>query len=64
MHSRAIKRRHKLIAQPTAKVNRRRYLEVANQIATECDWRGEIARAGQDVIDIDDCNEVYCGDQR
>ncbi len=49
----------KLIAQPTAKAERRRRLEVANQIAIESDWRGDLARIGAEVIDIDDAHEVY-----
>lgn len=38
---------------------RRRKLEVANRLATETDWRGDLARSVRDIIDIDDCEEVY-----
>lgn len=52
-----IGRRSKLISQPKANAERRRILAVANQLATETDWRGDLARSVKDVIDIDDCNE-------
>lgn len=38
---------------------RRRKLEVVNQLATETDWRGDLARSVKEIIDIDDCEEVY-----
>lgn len=52
-------RRRKVITQTKSAIERRKMLEVANRISTERDWRAEIARAGQDVIDIDDCEEMY-----
>ena len=52
-------RRRKVISQPTANAERRRKLEVANRLATETDWRGDLARSVRDIIDIDDCEEVY-----
>lgn len=56
-------RRHKIIAQPKAKIDRRRVLETANRLVTESDWRGRIERTATDVIDIDDCEEAY-GDRQ
>jgi hypothetical protein len=38
---------------------RRRKLEVVNRLATETDWRGDLARSVKEIIDIDDCEEVY-----
>lgn len=38
---------------------RRRKLEVVNQLVNEQDWRGDLARSVRDIIDIDDCREVY-----
>lgn len=32
-------------------------LEKVNQLAKETDWRGDLARSVQGIIDIDDCNE-------
>jgi hypothetical protein len=52
-------RRQKLIAQPTAAAERRRKLEVVNRLAKETDWRGDLARSVKEVIDIDDCEEMY-----
>lgn len=43
----------------TARAQRKRVLEVANRLAKETDWRGDLARSVQDVIDIDDCSEIY-----
>lgn len=54
-----IGRRRKMIAQPTKNAERRRKLEVANRLATENNWRGDLARSFKDVIDMDDCEEVY-----
>lgn len=51
--------RGKLIKQHAAKAERRRILTVANTLATEGDWRGDLARSVKEVIDIDDCEEVY-----
>jgi hypothetical protein len=56
-------RRHKVIARPKARVERRRVLETANRLVTESDWRGRLARSVLDVIDIDDCTETY-GDRQ
>lgn len=52
-------RRHKIIAQPKARVERRRVLETANRLVTESDWRGRLAQSVLDVIDIENCTEVY-----
>lgn len=38
---------------------RRRKLEVVNRLAKETDWRGALARSVKEVIDIDDCEEMY-----
>jgi hypothetical protein len=43
----------------TARAHRKRVREVTNKLARETDWRGDLARSVQDVIDIDDCEEVY-----
>lgn len=45
--------------QYAARAHRKRVREVANQLAQETDWRGDLARSVQDVIDIDDCEEMY-----
>lgn len=47
------------IGRHAAKAHRKRVREVANRLATEADWRGDLARSVKDVIDIDDCEEVY-----
>jgi hypothetical protein len=52
-------KRRKIIAQPTAKAQRRRKLEVVNRLATENNWRGDLARSVKDVMDIEDCTQVY-----
>jgi hypothetical protein len=39
------------------RAERRRMLEKVNQLAKETDWRGDLARSVQGIIDIDDCNE-------
>jgi hypothetical protein len=52
-------RRRKAIAQPTANAERKRKLEVVNRLVTENNWRGDLARSVKDVIDIDDCQQVY-----
>lgn len=49
-----IGRRRKLISQPAANAERRHILEVANRLATETDWRGDLARSVKDVIEVDD----------
>ena len=38
---------------------RRRRLEVANRLTTETDWRGDLARSVKEVIEMDDCAQVY-----
>ncbi len=38
---------------------RRRKLEVVNRLAKETDWRGALARSVKEVMDIDDCEEMY-----
>ena len=38
---------------------RRRKLEVVNRLAKETDWRGDLARSVKEVLDIDDCEEIY-----
>lgn len=47
-------RRHKIIAQPKAKIDRRRVLETANRLVTESDWRGRLARSVLDVIEMEE----------
>jgi len=51
VNARLGRHRHRMHAE------RRRRLEVVNQLAKETDWRGDLARSVKDVIDIDDCNE-------
>lgn len=46
-----------------AKARRKRVRQVANELVKESDWRGRLARSVLDVIDIDDCTEVY-GDRQ
>lgn len=41
------------------RAERRRMLEKVNQLAKETDWRGDLARSVQGIIDIDDCAQVY-----
>lgn len=41
----------KIIRQPAAKAQRKRVLQVANQLAQETDWRGDLARSVIDVIE-------------
>jgi hypothetical protein len=44
---------------PRKRAHRKHVRQVANDLVKATDWRGEIARAGQDVIDIEDCHQVY-----
>ncbi|HWV44080.1 hypothetical protein [Pseudorhodoplanes sp.] len=50
----SVRRRHKIIAQPKARVERRRVLETANRLVTESDWRGDLARSVLDVIETEE----------
>ena len=47
------------IGRHAAKAHRKRVREVANRLARETDWRGDLARSVRDVIEIDDCREAY-----
>jgi hypothetical protein len=46
----------------TAKAQRKKVLETCERIKRECppdDWKQKLADSVRDVIDIDDCTEVY-----
>lgn len=47
------------IGRHAAKAHRKRVREVANRLAQETDWRGDLARSVKDVIDMDECTQVY-----
>lgn len=59
MNARLGKRRNEY----AARAKRKHVMQVANRLAQESGWRGDLAKTVKDVIDIDDCNEVY-GEQR
>lgn len=44
---------------PRKRAQRKRVRQVANELVKATDWRGRLARSVLDVIDIDDCTEVY-----
>lgn len=49
----------------TARAQRKRVMETIERLKRECppnDWRRKLAESASDVIDMDDCTEVY-GDQ-
>ena len=47
------------IGRHAAKAHRKHVREVANRLAKESDWRGDLARSVRDIIDIEDCTQVY-----
>ncbi len=51
VNARLGRHRHRMHAE------RRRKLAKVNELATESDWRGDLARSVKEIIDIDDCNE-------
>ena len=47
------------IGRHAAKAHRKRGREVSNRLAQETDWRGDLARSVKDIIDMDECTQVY-----
>lgn len=43
----------------SARAHRKQVRRMVNRLAQETDWRGDLARSVQDIIDIDDCTEVH-----